>query len=159
MNSSIERLLGLRVSDVMQTNVIQLKAYSTMAEAADTLFKYEISGAPVVDEADRCIGILSALDFVRRERDQAKGGAFERAQSDTGARPMLNVGGFENERVERHMTPMVHSVASKATLMETARLMCAVHVHRIPVLDGSDRPVGMVSSLDLVAAMVHAIEE
>ena len=159
MNSAIERLLTLRVSDVMQRNVIQLPAYSMMGEAAETLLQHEISGAPVVDDQGRCVGILSALDFVRRERDLAQGRAAERRQGHSGPKPMLNLGLFDDERIETNMTRNVHSVRIDATLMQAAHIMCAAHVHRVPVLDASERPIGMISSLDIVAAMVHAIEE
>jgi len=159
MNSAIERLLSLRVSDVMQRHVIQLPAYGMMSEAAETFLKHEISGAPVVDDHGCCVGILSALDFVRRERDLAQGRAAECKQAKSGPKPMLNLGFFDDERIERNMIRNVQSVTAEATLMDAARIMCAAHVHRVPVLDASERPIGMVSSLDIVAAIVHAIEE
>ena len=61
--------------------------------------------------------------------------------------------------IERNMTRNVQPVTSDATLIEAVRIMCAAHVHRVPMLDASNGPIGMVSSLDIVAAMVHAIEE
>lgn len=159
MNRAIERLTALRVSDAMQRNVVRLPAHSTMAEAADTLLKHSISGAPVVDELDRCVGVLSAIDFVKREYDLTGSGAHELRHGHNEPKAMLNIGVFDNERIERYMTPAVQSIALDAPLLQAATVMQTVHLHRIPVLDGRERPVGMITSLDIVAALVQAIEE
>ena len=159
MNSAIERLTALKVSDAMQRNVVRLSTHSTMAEAADTLLNHAISGAPVVDEFDHCVGVLSALDFVKREHELAESGALEATHSQSEPRPMLNVGVFDQERVERYMTPAVQSIAMDAPLMQAAKIMHSAHLHRIPVLDGRGRPIGMISSLDIVAALMTALEE
>lgn len=159
MNSAIERLLSLRVSDVMQLNVVRLPSYATLAEAAEIFLKHQISGAPVVDERDRCVGILSAMDFVKREQNVATRGALEQSQRRQGPTAMLNVGAYDEERIDGYMTSAVQSIAMDATLIQAAEIMCGAHVHRIPVLDGRARPVGMVSSLDIAAALLQAIEE
>ena len=53
MNSAIERLLALRVGDIMTANVVQIPVHQTMAEAASLMIRPEISGAPGVDVAGR----------------------------------------------------------------------------------------------------------
>lgn len=155
MKSAIERLMALRVSDVMQRDVVRVPARSTMAEAAGMLLQHEISGAPVVDELDRCVGVLSAIDFVKRECELA------------GCSPHLlkpcqhesDVGLFDKEGVEKYMTPTVQSIAIDAPLIQAAGIMNSAHLHRLPVLDSRGRPVGMITSLDIVAALSQAIEE
>jgi predicted transcriptional regulator len=37
--------------------------------------------------------------------------------------------------------------------------MCAEHIHRLLVLDQQERPVGVVSTMDVVAALLNAVEE
>jgi CBS domain-containing protein len=144
MDSAIERLLSLRVADFMRRNVLAVSADATMGEAAESFLRHKVSGAPVIDEVGHCTGVLSAADFVRRE-----------AQGPP--RPMGN-GDFV-ELVRAYMSPSVHSIAAQATLIDAARAMCGKHVHRLPVLDARGKVVGVISSLDLVAAMVHSIEE
>jgi len=149
MNSAIERLLSLRVGDVMKAQVRELSAGSSMSEAAECFLKHQISGAPVVDDQHRCVGILSALDFVRREHDLVAGKQSSGKSADS----------LSSERIEQTMTRAVKSVTRDTTLMQAARVMCEAHVHRLPVLDVARRPIGMISSMDVVAAMVQAIEE
>jgi len=38
-----------------------------MAQAAALIVEHSISGLPVVDDAGRCVGVLSTSDFTRRE--------------------------------------------------------------------------------------------
>jgi CBS domain-containing membrane protein len=139
MNSAIERLLTLRVRDVMNRRVVQVASQQTMTEAAGTFLEHAISGAPVVDQANRCVGVLSATDFVKRH----VGRSMDRSQ----------------EQVVQHMSSKVQSIAADEPLMAAARLMCKEHIHRLPVLDSDRRLQGMVTSLDIVAALVNAIEE
>jgi CBS domain-containing protein len=61
--------------------------------------------------------------------------------------------------VGAHMTPAVQSVAVDAPLLAAARIMDAQHVHRLIVLDAKERPIGVVSTMDIVAALLNAIEE
>ena len=144
MNSAIERLLSLRVADFMCRNVVTVSGAATMEGAAESFLRHKVSGAPVVDEKGHCAGVLSAMDFVRRE-----------VQS----RPRRMANGDVFELVGTYMNRPVISIDAEATLIDAARAMCGKHVHRLPVLDARGQVVGVISSLDLVAAVVHAIEE
>src|SRR5262245_42031347 len=64
MLATLDRLDSLRVADVMSRDVVVIHYHQTMTEAARVLTDHQISGAPVIDEQGRCIGILSATDFV-----------------------------------------------------------------------------------------------
>jgi CBS-domain-containing membrane protein len=144
MNSAIERLLSLRVADIMRRNVMTVSVDATMTEAAQCFLRREVSGAPVVDQREQCVGVLSAVDFVRREVQSCCGRAASRNGEDC---------------VRSYMSPSVQSIDNDATLIDAARAMCGNHIHRLPVLDRDGSVVGVISSLDLVAAVVHAIEE
>jgi len=49
----------------MTQEVVRLRKEMPLSEAASLLSKNQIGGAPVVDEQGRCVGVLSAVDFVR----------------------------------------------------------------------------------------------
>ena len=117
-----------------------VKAGQKLADVAETLSAHEISSAPVTDDQGRCIGILSAADFLKRL------GAGGSAASET-------------ENVSSYMTPAVQSIASDAGLLTAARIMCAEHIHHLPVIDPNEKMVGVVSTMDVVAAVVNAVDE
>ena len=164
MNSVTERLTRLRVSDLMSESVVSIPANATMAEAADTLIQHDVRGAPVLDEQGHCVGVITAADFASRDRQSEGhgrqpflGDEFE-VVADDDCRP-LHIEHVANECVHRHMTPAVQSISEKASMLEAGRCMCAEHVHRLVVLDERSHPLGVISSLDLVAAMIGAVEE
>ncbi len=55
--------------------------------------------------------------------------------------------------VRRYMTGDVVTVGPQTPLPKVARTMIDAHIHRVIVVDEERRPIGVVSSADLVAAM------
>ena len=163
MNSAIERLLTLRVADVMNRAVITVHQTATMAQAACLLRDHEITGAPVVDGAGRCVGVLSNSDFAMRESTRSEAamtaGERNRILLRTSPDDPYHEESLWDDRVESHMSPVIQTLSPQAPLMNAARSMCNQHIHRLIIVDENQRPVGIVSSLDVVAAVVAAIEE
>jgi CBS-domain-containing membrane protein len=155
MNSAIERLLGLRVKDIMNSDVITVRSSDTMQEAAARLFDAEVSGAPVTDEVGRCVGVLSASDFLARDADQHPTEILVQDSPDEPYRVEV----VNDELVATHMCPLIQTISPEAPVLQAARILCREHIHRLVVVDEHQRPVGLVSSLDVVASMVASIEE
>ena len=167
MNNAIERLLSLRVRDIMNSNVVHVNEDATMGKAAVILEQNDITGAPVVDATGRCVGVLSTSDFVYRETQLTRGTEqFElgidrlatAVKESTSMTDQLVQGNHENQ-VSQFMSPVVQTISPEATIMNAARLICGEHIHRLVIVDEEERPIGIVSSLDLVDAMVAAVEE
>ena len=154
MNSAMERLLGLRVQDVMNQEVAQLSPQDPMTSAARTLAVEMISGAPVVGSDGHCVGVLTASDFVRRSAASEPNGGKPGALSSTDNSKHLS----EPENVDAWMSAKVESIRPTASILTAARQMCAAHIHRLIVVD-EDKPVGVITTLDLVSAMILAFEE
>jgi CBS-domain-containing membrane protein len=163
MAAVLDRLQSLRVSDVMNRAVVAVYGHQTMGEAAEVFAQHGISGAPVLDEHGRCVGVLSARDFVGGRSKPDPAAASIAAENTTVVREAPNsrweLKDAGPDRVAAHMTPAVQSVAAQTPLVEAGRMMCAQHIHRLPVLDDNGRPQGMLTSLDIVAAVVKAVEE
>ena len=165
MNSAIERLLSLRVSDVMSQDVVQVPDHYSMSEAAKLLREKQVTGAPVVDSLGKCVGMLSSTDFASRESeieedltDEFSFGSRHVLAKDAECRP-ISIEGIDMDAVRQHMSAVVQSVRPDVTLLDAARTMCGEHLHRLVVLDETSRVTGVVSSLDVVASLIAAIEE
>ena len=115
----------------------------TLADAARLFVDKGISGAPVIDQAGVCVGMLSATDYVRRED------AHRQTQGTSAA----------GDRVGHEMSPQPLSIRPEQTLLTAARMMCLQHVHRLPVLSSSGHVEGLITSMDVVAALVNAMDE
>lgn len=163
MNSAIERLLTLRVSDVMNSPVMTISESATMSDAARIIAENDVTGLPVIDVTGRCVGILSTTDFAMREHrkssvDENLDFGWQRSVEGGNNEP-FHIETIAEDRVGEHMSPAVQTVNETASLVNAARIMCREHIHRLLIIDQDERPVGMISSLDLVAALVAAIEE
>ena len=141
MDPAVNRLLTLKVKDVMTREVVCVSVDQTANEVASLFEEKRISGAPVVDREGHCVGILSATDYVVPHQDELPDHAT-RVQT---VRDLMSSG--------------VRSVAPEQTLLAAARMMCIKHIHRLPVLDSESRPVGLITAMDVVAALVNAIDE
>jgi len=160
--AAIDRLRTLTVADVMAKNVVEVSAHQTMEEVAKQFASNDISSAPVIDEQGHCVGMLSAADYLKRDdppHDRRETPAAAAGHSPVqGASRDSMVIVEARETVDRYMANAVQSIAAEASLLQAGRMMCVAHVHRLPVLDGK-RVVGIVSTMDIVAAMLNAVDE
>ena len=58
-------LRSMQVKDYMSKNVVTLDPDMEILRAAHTLITHDISGAPVLDEHGRLVGILTERDCMR----------------------------------------------------------------------------------------------
>ena len=164
MNRVIERLITLKVGDVMTKSVVEISAHQTMTEAAALLVSHEVSGVPVTDETGRCVGILSAANFVLREHVGEEGVRSATACAEhlpvcNQREEPLQTAGASKDLVCAHMSSSVQSISEDQSLLAAARIMCSQHIHRLPVLDSGGHPVAMLSSTDIIAAVVNIVDE
>jgi CBS domain-containing protein len=164
MNVILNRLETLVVQDVMSMDAIEVRPDRPLRLAAASMIQRPVSGLPVVNESRQCVGMLTAFDFVRRfaaeeveQPARSGGGRVSSAGGGDGELPHRE--DRKIDTVADQMSPAVQSVSRNASLLEAARLMCTEHIHRLPVLDSRGRVEGMVTSLDIVAAIVNASDE
>jgi CBS domain-containing protein len=147
--------------DVMQRDVITIEAAASLLDAHRLFVKQEISGAPVVDEDGRVVGVLSARDLLRA-LDEARDGeevealyfrdATEFSGSDWDAMPEDYHDRLAARTVSELMSPDVISVSPDAGIAEVARTLRANRVHRVLVAT-NDAFVGLISTFDLLALL------
>lgn len=121
-----------KVAEVMTQAVLTLSPMTSLVDAAQTLATLGVSGAPVCDVEGHVLGVFSKSDVV----DRLSGGRLDEAGT-----------------VGEHMTRRVVSVGPTAPLSEAIALMATKAVHRIVVVDGEGRVVGIVTPLDIVKAV------
>jgi CBS domain-containing protein len=63
------------------------------------------------------------------------------------------------DAVSRYMTADPVMVAPATPIDQVARMMVDAHIHRVIVADAERRPVGIVSSTDILAAVAYAREK
>jgi CBS domain-containing protein len=148
----------MHASDVMTRNVITVSADTSVQDLAELLGKHGISGAPVVDTADKLVGLVSEGDLLFRAEIKT-----ERRTERRRAR-WFDVFAWERDRARDYVKAHGHSVRDVMTrdvitvsetteLDEIANLLETKRIKRVPVVrDG--KVVGIVSRANLVRALV-----
>jgi CBS domain-containing protein len=161
------RLGILTAHDVMTGQVVCVCEIDPIDTAIGVLRENHITGAPVVDEQGKLVGILSLNDLISAPHDGPSDESpatplahgtdrtiwdlFERAgrvEADT-----------SEQKVGDRMSRQVTSVTENAPLVDIARAMCDGHWHRVPVVDNAGSLTGIISTMDVLAAMVNAHDE
>lgn len=156
MYQMFDRILSLRVNDVMSRGAVTVNASQSMCDVAHLFAKHNLHAAPVVDDSDQCVGIITASDFVRRcdQIDNCDGDPHDVVNREDG----IQLEPRNYDYVNECMSHGVQSVTPSTPLVTAARVMTDAHLHVLPVVE-DNRAVGVVSNLDVVSAMVKAFEE
>lgn len=156
------------VTQYMTADVVMATPTMTLKQADQLLLKNGITGMPVVDEGV-LVGVISQSDIVRIIYDEQ---IHAQRVSDIYQSPFpipiaaIEKLSSENRKISEHiattavrevMSPVPVTVSVDSEIGEVARLMVTERIHRVLVTD-RDRLVGIVSSLDLVNAMVDAAD-
>jgi CBS-domain-containing membrane protein len=159
MMTAQKPLSTLTAADLMSRDVVTIPRAMSLHGAAHLLSQAQVSGAPVVDDLGRCIGVVSTTDFMQwmATADRAERCACSDAHSFHSAWEMVDVEELPADEVGGHMTADPVVVSPGTSIAELARSMIDAHIHRIIVVDGKRRPIGVVSSTDILAAVANAI--
>ena len=150
-----------RVKNVMSREVVTINARDTVHEALELMMENRVSALPVIDNRGRCIGILSTSDFVDVTHDLDEGMNGADHQSEIWwAIFVKNVSDHVGQQsVMDLMTENVISTEPDALLVHAAGTMLRERVHRLPVLDGQKRLLGIISTTDVLKAFVDCSPE
>ena len=147
----------MRAMDVMTTGVITVDPDMSVQAVAKLLSERGISGVPVVDAADRLVGIVSEGDLLHRVETGTERPTRRRrswwldaiASDQELARDYVKSHGRTAKDV---MTREVISVTETTDLTEIAMLLETKRIKRVPVLR-EGQIVGIVSRANLVRAL------
>ena len=130
----------------MTTSVVAARKDASFKEMAAMLRSRRISAFPVVDDAGRVIGVVSAGDLLVKEAVNADGSSLLAAirhlrEDDKSAG--ITAGDL--------MTQPAITIGPDAPVEEAARLMYDRRVKRLPVVNPAGRLLGIISRVDVLA--------
>jgi CBS-domain-containing membrane protein len=154
--ATMRPFVSLTAVDVMSRDVVALPQHISLRTAAHLLANAHVTGAPVIDESGVCIGVLSSTDFIHWAEKEHH--PLLRAGRDCVSCEwqMVEVEDLPADEVSDSMTPDPVTVQPSTSITELARMMLDAHIHRVVVVDHGGRPVGIVSSTDVLAAAANA---
>lgn len=126
----------IRVGDVMQTNVVTLKANSSIAEAVDRVQNYEFTIFPVLNENAQCAGMITEMRLRR------------------------NLAEKECAKTVKEIADKCHTVYPDHLLTRAVIRMNQAQIRQLSVIarDGH-KFLGIITMSDIVRAQAEAIGE
>lgn len=128
--------LPVTVEDYMTRRLVTFHPDQTMNEVVDALLAKKISGAPVVDENNNLVGVISEGDCLK----EVVRGKYNNFPSLHG-------------KVSEHMAKDVKFVAPELNIFELAQLFLNLRLRRFPVLQNG-KLVGQISQKDVMRAVL-----
>lgn len=120
----------------MTRDVVTVSSTMQIREAIQVLLEHDISGAPVVDEQDQLVGMLTERDCMD---------------------VLLNSSYFDEPggRVAQYMSKSIESVEPDTTLMAMAEKFRDSKFRRFPVVE-NDTMIGIISREDILRILQHS---
>jgi CBS domain-containing membrane protein len=131
----------MKVAELMRTDVKTVDLDASVSEAITTLADVHVSALPVTDARGHIVGVLSTTDILSALSETTEPDMRERLIDETPVREV--------------MTPRSRVIAPDADVLEAAKEMLYLDVHRLFVED-EGRLVGVISQTDIVAAVATA---
>ena len=146
----------MKAKDIMTKDVLTVSLDTPVKKVAELLADYEISGAPVLDEHDRVIGVVTESDLIEQKKNLHlptvvtlfEGGLFlERPQ-----KLKREIEKMLGATVKDIYSKKVITITEDTSLEDIATIMSEKKVHLLPVLKGNEL-VGIVGKVDVVRAL------
>lgn len=145
------------VRDIMKTEVITIDQEATVKDLARLFEEHGVSGAPVVDEQRRVVGIVTEGDLVALDADLhfplyiqlLDSMIFLESMHKFEDRLRKAVGAF----VKDVMTRDVYTVGPEATVREVATIMSRHKINRVPVVDRNNVLLGIVGRHEVLTSI------
>lgn len=134
------------VSDVMTARVVALRKNADYKEIVSVMHRHRVSACPVLDDADRVIGLVSEADLLYKQADPDLPAGQIRLEWRLGEESKATA-----VTAAQLMTAPAVTIHAAAAVVDAARLMQDRRIRRLPVVGHDDRLVGIVSRTDVLS--------
>lgn len=150
----------MNVAEIMDRDPVTVAPGTPVQEVLDLLKEHELPGLPVVNEAGRCVGIVTESDLVLSEEE---GDLHMPHHLDImGGVVWLESWKHFEQRLEKAMAASVDDMMTKdpvtvspeTSVQEAGRIIVEQGHNRVPVVEHGQF-VGLVTRLDVLEAMTR----
>ena len=128
-----------KIKDYMATNLVRLAPQLNVYDSIYLLLKHRISGAPVIDDHEKLIGVLSEKDCLRI---MANGSFYDMPAGE----------------VKDYMSTKCFTLQEDDDIFRAADLFLHHNFRRIPIINEENEVVGQISRRDVLRAIQDATD-
>jgi CBS-domain-containing membrane protein len=151
-NHAIQRIMNsMTAADIMTSPVNAIRIEMDLRQTATFLAEKRISGAPVVDADGRIAGVVSEKDFLSI-MGVDKPESFMQIVAHCLNNNGCMTADMKNHAIREIMTTPAITAGPQITVGAISALFIDRHINRIPIIDASGKPIGIVTRTDLVHA-------
>ncbi len=155
-------MVSLLAKDIMNTEILSVGPDWSIGQLANYLLANSISGAPVISEDNKLLGVVSMTDLIRQSCMPGTDTRLERAD-ESYIRPHerqyspaeMEFPGIDAESlvtVREIMTPVTFNVNEYTKIQDVADAMLRGRIHRVFVTS-NDSLIGIITTMDLLGAL------
>ncbi len=159
----------MQIKDAMQKDVIKFNELDKIVDVAQSFRENRISGAPVVNDENRVVGVISEGDIMKLlELHSPNLNLLLPAPFDLIELPVRMKYGLDeiaedmqkagSTVIDQIMTRKVISVGPDIDIEHAAKLMESHKINRLPVVNDEGKLIGIVTRGDIIGAMVRGDE-
>lgn len=151
----------LKAKDIMTKDVITVKPATTVEDFARILMKHGISGAPVVDDNENLMGIVTENDLIRKNSRlhiPTVLRLFDAFIPIGTSKLEVEIKKMASSTVGEICTKKVITVSDETSMEDVATMMAEKNVHLLPVLK-EGKLVGIIGKKDLIKGIVGEASE
>ncbi len=156
---TLGNLTDVKISEVMTRHLVTVMADDSIQDVAGIMLEHGLSTIPVVNSNKKCIGIISRNDMTElfhKEDEQLS----QLLDADRLSLEWFNRSTETSDirKVKELMTDNVSMINHDLNLTEACREMVRNRIHHLPVVDGNENIVGMLSTFDIVDAIANSTD-
>ncbi|MCC7475947.1 MAG: CBS domain-containing protein [Pirellulales bacterium] len=146
-------------SEYMQRDVVTVSPDDSLRDALALMTENHVTGLPVMDGGNRCVGLITSSDILNYEADRVEGAAagetaeFFDPESQQWVSVPISALGLEeigDVAVREVMATNLVWVERSTPVGQVARKMIDEGIHRVLVMDDRARLYGILSAFDFV---------
>lgn len=123
------------ITQYMKTDIVTFSENQMIHDAINIMLKNKISGAPVLNDLNELVGIISEKDCLKVLIDEAY---YNNPLND--------------RTVKDYMTTHVETLSVTTNIVDAARCFISSCFRRYPVVDNNGKLVGQISRKDILKA-------
>jgi CBS domain-containing protein len=138
--------MNATVKDVMSTHVMAVREHASFKEIATRLREQRVSAFPVVDLANKVIGVVSEADLLTKEALEGTVPATLQSLARQRVRSQVNA-----VTAAELMTKPAVTIGPDKPVTDAARLMFNMRIKRLPVVSDDGTLIGIVTRSDVLS--------